>query len=821
MTGRRIHVEGIVQGVGFRPWIYRLAREEGIAGEVRNGGSGVTIDAYGSDAAVTTFLRRLRESPPPAAAIRSLAFEELDDPDPGEPAPERFHIGASEPAGATHAGAAAETGARKLSIPADLATCDRCLEEVFDPANRRFRYPFTNCTDCGPRYTIALGVPYDRPATTMAPFPMCDACRREYEDPEDRRFHAQPNACPECGPRLTLLTPDGHPLDGRTGDGALAGAADALRRGRVVAVHGLGGFHLACLASSNRAVRRLRRRKRRPAKPLAVMVPDLAAARRLARPGPAEEALLAAVERPIVLVPLRTGDGRRRLAEEVAPGNPLVGLLLPYTPLHHLLLDAVGEPLVMTSGNRSGEPIAHRVDQAVERLGGIADLLLVHDREIAGFCDDSVARVVDGAPLVMRRSRGWVPRPLELPEPLPAPVLATGGDLKNTFCLGVGDRAYLGPHVGDLEDLATLEAYEEAVERMVRFVGVEPEVVAHDLNPSYGSTRFAAAHPAPVKVGVQHHHAHLLSCLAEHGRRGPAVGVVLDGTGYGTDGTAWGAEVLLGDPSGGYRRLATTRAFPLPGGETAIRQVWRTATALLWDAFEGHPTTAALSLVRAPLALRGQVLRLLASDLPSPRVRGAGRYFDGVGALVLDVSDARFEGEVATALNLELTNLALTNLALTRADGGRRRGAGAMPEAASYPWTVICEGGLPTLDLRPTVRALVDDRLGGARPAAVAARFHQTWIQAMAEIAGAEARRHRLPVALSGGCLQNDVLSRGLARRLADDGVEVLSHRQVPPGDGGLALGQVVAAGQVVRNRSARNRSTEDHTATERSTACV
>jgi len=783
MTGRRIHVEGVVQGVGFRPWVYRLAREEGIAGEVRNGDHGVTIEAFGSDAALATFVQRLRTAPPPAAAIRSLDWQSLEDA-----GPEDFHIGASAPPRALASGAAHESPNRKLSIPADLATCENCLEEVFDPADRRYRYPFTNCTDCGPRYTIALGQPYDRPATTMAAFPMCEACRREYEDPGDRRFHAQPNACPECGPRLTLLTPDGQRLDGADAGDALDLAAEALADNRIVAVHGLGGFHLACRATSAETVARLRQRKRRLAKPLAVMVPDLAAVRRLALPGPAEEALLTSVERPIVLVRRRDDEERGPLADEVAPGSPLNGLMLPYTPLHHLLLEAAGEPLVMTSGNRSGEPIAHDVGQALERLGGIADLFLAHDREIAGFCDDSVARVIDGAPLVMRRSRGWVPRPVTLPEPLPAPVLACGGDLKNTFCLAVGDRAYLSPHVGDLENLHTLEAYEEAVDRMTRFVGTAPEIVAHDLHPRYWSALFAAAQPAAMKIAVQHHHAHLLSCLAEHERAGPAVGVVLDGTGYGTDDTAWGAEVLLGD-AGGYRRLATTRAFPLAGGETAIRQVWRTATSLLWDAFEGDPPQAALSLVRAPAALRSQVLRLLASDLPSARVRGAGRYFDGVGALVMDRSDSDFEGEVATALNL----------AVPRTGSGSLNGAPPQP----YPWAVVCQDGLPTLDLRPTIRALVDDHLGGAGPGAVAARFHQTWIEAMAQIAGAEARRRHLPVALSGGCLANDVLSRGLARRLADAGVEVLRHRHVPPGDGGLALGQVVAAGRQATERSA------------------
>ena len=765
MSGRRIEIEGIVQGVGFRPWVYRLAREEGIAGRVRNGSGGVTIEAFGSDAALEAFLGRLEVSPPPASTIRHIGWQELPEESTAE-----FRIVES-----------AEEGDRRVSIPADLATCDDCLREIFDPSNRRYRYPFTNCTNCGPRFTIAEDVPYDRAATTMAGFAMCLACRREYEDPSDRRFHAQPNACPECGPRLSLLDAGGEIVAARD---PLRFATWALAAGRIVAIRGLGGFHLACRATSAAAVCRLRDRKRREAKPLAVMVRDLEAARELAELTPGEETLLSSPERPIVLASRRAGSA---LAEEVAPENPLVGLLLPYTPLHHLLLAEIGFPLVMTSGNLSEEPIAYRNGEAVERLRGIADLFLVHDREIESFCDDSVARVIDGAPMVLRRSRGFVPRPVSVPTPFRTPVLACGGDLKNTFCLGVGDRAYLGPHLGDLENLVTLEAWREAIQRLARFVGVEPEIVAHDLHPGYHSTRIAGDLASQGRVAVQHHHAHLVSCLAEHGRTGPAVGIVFDGTGYGTDGTAWGGEILEGDASG-YERLATLRPVVLAGGETAIREVWRIGLALLLDAYDGEPPEEAFRLLDAPKERRRQVVRLLAAsplfrdpdvptsrhpDLPLALARGVGRYFDGVGALVLGRGRSRFEGEVAAALNHHAT---------------------ATP-GEPYPWDLGVASGISTIDLRPTIRALVSDLLLGEPEGRVAGRFHETLVAAAGEIAEAEARKGRLPVALSGGCFQNDLLTKGLRARLAGAGIEVLLHREVPAGDGGLALGQAVVAG--------------------------
>ena len=549
--GRRIAVTGTVQGVGFRPFVYRIARETGVAGRVRNDAAGVTIDAFGTAAALDRFVARLRADPPPAAVVAELTEASI----PGEVV-RGFEI--------VESGGTAE---RRAAIPPDLATCEACLAEVRDPRDRRHRYPFTNCTACGPRFTIALGAPYDRPATTMAGFRMCAACAAEYGDPADRRFHAQPNACPECGPRVALRDRAGAAIAGVADPLAALGAA--LAGGAVAAVKGIGGYHLACDATSSAAVRTLRERKRREEKPLAVMARDLEEARALAELAPAEEALLVSVERPIVLCRRRAGAG---LAPEIAPGSPLVGLVLPYSPLHHLLLAAAGRPLVMTSGNLSDEPIAFEDDEAIRRLGGIADLFLVHDRPIASACDDSVARVVAGRPLVLRRARGFVPRPVRLARRFRRPVLGVGAQLKNACCVVRGDEAVLGPHVGDLDGLETYGAFEAAVARLEAFLAVRPEAIACDLHPLYLSTRWARERAAALGVPlveVQHHHAHAAAALAEHGLDGPALALAWDGVGLGTDGAAWGGELLLVE-RGRFERLATFRPLRLAGGDRAV-----------------------------------------------------------------------------------------------------------------------------------------------------------------------------------------------------------------------------------------------------------
>jgi hydrogenase maturation protein HypF len=757
LEGRRIEVRGTVQGVGFRPWVYRLAGEEGIRGRVRNDGLGVTIEAFGSGEALERFLRRLRREAPPAAELREVRAQ----PIPAEE-PAAFEIVTS-----------VAQGERRVSIPADLATCPDCLREISDPEDRRHRYAFTNCTNCGPRYTIARDVPYDRPATTMAGFALCPDCRREYEDPADRRFHAQPVACPACGPRLRLLGPSGVPS---TAADPIAAAAAALRAGEIVAVKGLGGYHLACDATSSEAVRLLRTRKRRDEKPFAVMVADVAGARTLAEIGPEEERLLAAAERPIVLVRRLAASA---LADEVAPGNPHAGILLAYTPLHALLLEAAGRPLVMTSGNLSEEPMAARDEDAVERLAGIADLFLAHDREIENRCDDSVARVVAGRPLLLRRSRGYVPRPVRLARPVARPILACGAHLKNTFCLAQGELAWLGPHIGDLDNLEAGRAFEEQVERLQRFLGIAPEVIAHDLHPDYFSTRYALGRPGAEKIGVQHHHAHVASAAAEHGVVGPLLGLAWDGTGYGSDGTAWGGELLLVD-GGRLERLATLRPLRLAGSDEAIRQVWRIALAALDDAFDGAPPLEDLRLFDAvPDRDISVVRQLTAKGLRAPLAHGAGRWFDALGALGLARARSSYEGQVALEWNL----------------------SAAEAETRSYPLELDRSGAVLQADLRPLVRAAVADLVEGASPATVSGRFHNTLADVAAalvhEAAGTPALA-ALPLALTGGCFQNALLAERVLDRLGRSR-RLLLHGQVPPGDGGIALGQALAADALSR----------------------
>ncbi len=753
--GRRIEIRGVVQGVGFRPWIYRLAQEEGLAGRVRNDTMGVTIEAFGSESALDLFMRRLESIPPPAAHIQEVR----SSPIPSEPL-DTFVITQS-----------ADAVGRRASIPPDLATCPACLSEVFEPTDRRYRYPFTNCTNCGPRFTIARDVPYDRPATTMASFRMCPACEQEYDSVNDRRFHAQPNACPMCGPRLALMTAGGERLDSAD---AIATAAQALAAGFIVAVKGIGGFHLACDATASEAVRRLRVRKRRDEKPFAVMVRDLPEADRVAVLTGEEQHLLMSVERPIVLARRREGSA---LAAEVAPNNPLVGVLLPYSPLHHLLVRDAARALVMTSGNLSEEPLAYRNEEALERLATIADLFLVHDREIETSCDDSVARIIAGRPVVLRRSRGYVPRAIAVSSEFRLPVLACGALLKNTFCIGAGDGAHLGPHIGDLENLETYRAFEESIERMERFLRVTPAVIAHDLHPEYLSTRYAKARPEDIKIGVQHHHAHIASAMAEHRLIGPVIGVAYDGTGYGTDGTSWGGEVMVASYEA-FDRMATFRPIALAGGDAAIRHPWRIALALLEDAFDGEPPLDAFPLFAAlPRQDVAVVRQMIASRFRAPLAHGVGRYFDGIASLVLGRADSRHEGQIALEWNVA-------------ADPAEDRRYGVEVDRTQVPWT---------LDLRPMVREIAQEMIAGVPAPLISARFHNTLAAATTDlVCGAAAAHGKLPVVLSGGCFQNPRLAESVARRLSSQ-FTVHLHSRVPPGDGGIALGQAVVAGTIAR----------------------
>jgi hydrogenase maturation protein HypF len=756
VQGRRITIQGTVQGVGFRPWVYRIAHRAGITGHVRNDSSGVTIHAFGPAALLEQFLHLLHW-PPPAAHILCLHVTDIS-PEPAT----TFEI--------VHSMVECE---RRVSIPPDLATCAECVSEILERSNRRYRYAFTNCTNCGPRFTIATDIPYDRGSTTMAAFEMCDACRREYNDVHDRRFHAQPNACPACGPQLSLRASDGARIHV---DDVIAVAARAINDGLIVAVKGIGGFHLVCDATSDEAVQLLRERKHRDEKPFAVMVRRMRDATALGVVGAEERRLLTSVERPIVL--LRKRPGVRR-AEGVAPLNQMIGVFLPYSPLHHLLLHDTRRPLVMTSGNMSDEPMASDNDDALQRLGGIADLFVLHDRDIHTRCDDSVISVIAGRATVLRRARGYVPRAIGVASGFARPVLACGALLKNTFCIGAGASAWLGPHIGDLENVETLDAYTQSIELMQRFLDVRPQVIAHDLHPDYPSTAYARKRASATTIGVQHHHAHVVSAMAEHGIGGPAIGIAYDGTGYGTDGTMWGGEVLVATAAA-FQRVATFRPLPLAGGDRAIREPWRIALALVMDAFDGEvPAELQTPFCAVPARDLLGVRALLESSVRLPRARGIGRYFDAFGALFLHRTTASFEGQIALEWN-----------------------QAADPRVARvYRYGIATADDCCEVDLRPAVRDAVADRVNGEPAAAIAAAFHNTIAEATADVVRrAIARSGALPIVASGGCFQNARLAESVQAALAPEH-PVLFHRDVPPGDGGIALGQAVVADAVARGR--------------------
>jgi hydrogenase maturation protein HypF len=766
----RVRVTGTVQGVGFRPFVYRLAHELGLGGWVLNDTLGVLIEAEGPAPAMALFLERLGREAPPLAAVEGIAPRELVPS--GEVA---FQIVASEAGGEPEA-----------PVSPDSASCEQCLAEMRDPGDRRYRYPFVNCTNCGPRFTIVAGVPYDRPLTTMAGFEMCEACLAEYEDPLDRRFHAQPNACPVCGPRARLT--DGRGEDTCLGDTVdpVAAAAAALVAGSIVAVKGLGGYHLACRADDEAAVAALRSRKHREDKPFALMVADPAAAAELVELGEEEEALLGSRARPIVLAPRRGGA---RVAPAVAPGARELGLMLPYAPLHHLLAADAGVPLVMTSGNVSDEPIAYRDADALERLGPIADLILSHDRPIQIRTDDSVARVVAAGerrrPLLLRRSRGYVPASLPLAAGAAVPLLACGAELKSTFCLAKGERAWVSHHIGDLENFETLSSFAAGIEHFQRLFAVEPRVCAHDLHPDYLSTRYALERQGVETVGVQHHHAHLAACLAEHGETGPALGAVYDGTGFGGDGTVWGGELLVGDLRG-FVRAGHLRQVPLPGGAAAIREPWRMACAWLTEALGPDP-----ELPAAPAAAVGprdwrNCCRVIEARLGSPETTSMGRLFDAVGALCGTPARVNYEGQAA----VELEALADPGERGSYEMPLRRRESGANdpshPDAAAEP---------AVLDPVPTLLAALADLRDGESPARVAARFHNSVAAATATAcADLAAERGIELVVLSGGVFQNRLLLERTAHLVEAAGLRLLVPERIPLNDGGISFGQAAVA---------------------------
>ncbi len=743
----RVHIQGIVQGVGFRPFIYQLAHRYRLHGYVANTPKGVEVEVEGVQEDLHQFLRELPESVPPLAKVTQIETEELP-----AAAYRTFEIKSS--AGGEE---------RAALISPDTETCGDCLRELFDRENRRYLYPFINCTNCGPRYTIIKDIPYDRDKTSMAIFTMCDDCAREYHDPLNRRFHAQPNGCWECGPRVWLVDARGEDLGVKD---PIATAAQHLSEGAIVALKGLGGFHLAVDATQNEAVKRLRWRKRREEKPLAIMSASLEQVELYALVGEEERRLLSCAQRPIVIVPKRPVN---KIAPEVAPRNRYFGVMLPYTPLHHLLLAHPFLALVMTSGNISEEPIAIDNFEALERLGDIADYYLLHDRDILLRSDDSILRVVTGKPRQIRRSRGYVPVPVFLRKPV-APVLALGGELKSTICLTKENRAFVGQHLGDLENLETLEFLEQTVRHLRRILEVSPRLLVHDLHPDYLTTQVAAAQEELPTLSVQHHHAHIVSCMAEHGLGGEVLGLALDGTGYGDDDCIWGGEILSANESS-YERLGHFEYVPMPGGAAAIKEPWRMAVAYLWATFGEEIFQDDLQLPRSWDRERiGVLLQMMRRQVNSPLTSSCGRLFDAVAALVGLRDLIAYEGQAAIELEQCME-----------------------PTAKSYQYEFKEVGG--RLLLSPTVifAQVFEDVISGMEAGLISGKFHQTLVAMFVEVCQRLSRLHGLDrVVCSGGVFQNVFLLGDLESQLRASGLEVYTPQRIPANDACISLGQAI-----------------------------
>jgi hydrogenase maturation protein HypF len=772
-AGITVRVRGLVQGVGFRPLVWRLARELDLAGDVLNDSQGVVIRLWGDGEKREAFLARIRTEAPPLARIDGLELTSLEEPAPGND----FQILPSR------------EGEIRTGVVPDAATCSACRAEVLDPNNRRFRYPFTNCTHCGPRLSILRAIPYDRENTSMHPFAMCDACRGEYEDPVDRRFHAQPNACADCGPRLWLEAIEGEEIHPGGEQDVIQVAAGLIRQGKIVAVKGIGGFHLACDATNEQTVERLRSRKRRFRKPFALMAKDADMVARYCHLSSVENTLLQSPAAPIVLLPSRDEN---RIAPSVAPGQRTLGCMLPYTPLHTLLMEEMQAPLVFTSGNLSEEPQVIDNQAARSRLATLADYLLLHDREIINRVDDSVMRVMADEPRLVRRARGYAPTLLPLPAGFAQapPVLALGGELKNSFCLIKEGQAILSQHLGDLEDADTYQAYRATLELYRDLFRHRPESVAMDMHPHYRSCHYgkelAQAQGWRLEQ-VQHHHAHIASCLAENGwglDHGPVLGIALDGLGYGPDGTLWGGEFMLADYRG-FRRLGHLRTFPMPGGSKAVQEPWRSCYAQLagcleWERLRQRSDLELLHYLNGkPLEM---LQRMLERGLNSPLTSSVGRLFDGVAAaLGICREEVFYEGQAA----IELEALIPPGL-----DGG------------IYPFHMRSEGGMAVLDPAPMWHALLDDLAAGRSREEMAAAFHQGLAAAVVQMAVRLAAAEGLgTVALSGGVFQNPVLFEQVLNGLQKAGFRTLSQGLVPANDGGLALGQALVAAARIMER--------------------
>jgi len=761
-----ITITGIVQGVGFRPFIYQLAQRHGLQGWVCNDAEGVQIEVQGRAAALQQFITAIRREAPPKSRIDSLDPRSL----PLQPELTTFHIAGSK-----------DGQSRTAQVSPDLDVCNDCLRELFDPQDRRYLYPFINCTNCGPRFSIIADIPYDRPATTMAEFKMCERCRAEYENPMDRRFHAQPNACPDCGPRVELCQPNGELiLRGGSADEnqqIFKRIGSLLEEGKILAVKGLGGFHLACDARNDPAVQRLRKRKFREDKPFAVMFPDLDAVKVCCRVSPHEQQLISAGEKPIVLLHKREDC---QLAEAVAPGNHYLGAMLPYTPLHALLMHFYPAPLVMTSGNVSDEPIVTTNGDALERLHKIADVFLLHNRKIFRRCDDSVVRIWQEREYPIRRSRGYAPRAIRLERGASETILACGPEQKNSFGFMIQDRVYLSQHIGDMENYQTLHSFETEIERYKRLFAVEPGVVAYDLHPDYLSTKYALHYPQKNrygetirKIGVQHHHAHAAACMAENGLDHPVLAITLDGTGYGSDGTIWGGEILLAEYRS-FRRLGCLRPVAMPGGAAAIRNPWQMAYSYLHTVFGAQTDRLKLPFLEAiPDSQDSMVAGLLALN-PQPLTSSCGRLFDAFAAIAGVRNRVNYEGQAAVEFEQRIPS--------------SQAGEG-------YPFRLVDGTETFQMDWREAIQTVVSNVKAGVGIGEIAYRFHEGLAQilAAATIHAAEMTNIQ-EVVCSGGVFMNQFLLSRLDKLLENAGFSVYTHREVPANDGGVALGQAVIA---------------------------
>lgn len=769
----QIRITGIVQGVGFRPHLFALAAKHAVTGRVLNDGHGVALEVEGETKALENFLAECRTAPPPLARI-----ETVECADAGAPVGLTEFIIAESQHSEQH----------KFTLLApDVATCDDCLRELFDPHDRRFQYPFINCTNCGPRFTIIEDVPYDRARTTMSSFPMCADCAREYHDPRSRRFHAQPNACAVCGPavrstgnsRNELKEPSRFRLKAGLQTDALEQATEWLQRGDIVAIKGIGGYHLACHALNDEAVRRLRARKVREDKPFALMAASIEAIRQFCAVSEAEAQLLQSPARPIVLLRKLSAAGES-ISQAVAPHQHYLGFMLPYAPLHHLLLARLAGPLVMTSGNVSDEPIAYRDDDAIERLPSIADHFLTHDREIHTRCDDSVARVFRDRSMVLRHSRGYAPEPIKMRRGFARQILACGAELKNTFCLTRDNYAFQSPHIGDLENAETLRSFTEGIEHFTRLFYLRPEVIAYDLHPEYLSTKYALSLPDNLlKIGVQHHHAHIISCLADNDALDsdePVIGVAFDGMGYGADGALWGGEFLLATPTH-FERFAHLQYQPLPGGARAVREPWRMAAVFLRDAFGDDLAALEIPFTKRIEQSSWRVLRqMITAKFNCPPTSSMGRLFDAVASLIGVRDVARYEGQAAIELEM-------------LAESG---GEDVAPYEFAYDGDIIKPA--------PVIQAIITDILQEVAPPVIAVKFHRAVARMIVSVARRLRAERGLPrIALSGGVFQNLLLLEQTVSLLEAEGFEVFTHSRVPPNDGGIALGQAVVADALIR----------------------